>query len=434
MNVPTGDYSHVVHWFSTKTQYSAGHNGNFRYHKVSKEYSSVVLKADKEIWNSGKYYLDQLENEHITLIKEFNEMSSTKAEDMIKEAIKKDLFKDAVPVEAVEEPAPVVEEKEPPMKKGQQRFSKLFKVKVPKRKDIGVTVYDRASILKEIVGFIPEVDEAYKLQVDEALDLVAAFESGDKTLITGPTGSGKSSLVEYVCAITNRPMIRINMSGDVESSTIFGMLTAKDGSTIWVDGAVTEAVRYGAVCVVDEWDVTPPEIMFGMQYLLEDKGKLLLKEMPGTSEDKLIHPHADFRMVCLGNTLGQGDETGGFAGTNVQNSATLDRFQTTIKLDYLDSAHEVGVIMSQCSGIEKASAQKLVQFANLVRTAHKQGSVGLTVSPRTLINAGRKAVIKGNDNSAMYAAIEVAFLNKLRDSDRKTVTEFYTKTFGPIKR
>ena len=351
----------------------------------------------------------------------------------IKEAIKADLLSK----EAMAEPdvvvAPVEVDKEPPMKKGQVRFSKLFGVKVPKRKDIGVTVYDRKDIRSEIVAFIPTANPAYKLQVEEALDLVAAFEAGDKTLITGPTGSGKSSVVEYVCAKTNRPMIRINMSGDVESSTIFGMLTAKDGSTVWIDGAVTEAVRYGAVCVVDEWDVTPPEIMFGMQYLLEDSGKLLLKEMPGTSEDKLITPHEDFRMVCLGNTLGQGDETGSFAGTNVQNSATLDRFQTTIKLDYLDKDHEVAVILGQCEGVDKPIASKMVQFANLVRTSHKQGNVGLTVSPRTLINIGRKYVSKGKDMLAMYAAVEVAFLNKLRDTDRKTVADFYTKTFGPIK-
>src|ERR1019366_1575403 len=104
----------------------------------------------------------------------------------------------------------------------------------------------------------------------------------EKVLIYGPTGAGKSSIVEQLCAYVGRPFIRINCTGDMDSSMIFGQLVVRDGATVWVDGTVTEAVKYGAVFAWDEWDVTPPEISMGLQWLLEKDGKLFLKEMPGS--------------------------------------------------------------------------------------------------------------------------------------------------------
>jgi cobaltochelatase CobS len=207
---------------------------------------------------------------------------------------------------------------------------------------------------------------------------------------------------------------------------LFGQLVVENGGTVWKDGPATEAVRYGAVLLNDEWDVTPPEILFGFQWLFEDKGKLFLKEMPGDSESKFITPHDNFRMVCAGNTVGQGDDTGRYSGTNVQNNATIDRFQTTIVLDYLDAVHETKIIEDNCTGLWPGFANKMVSFANLVRTASKQNNINLTMSPRTLINWGRKAVVM-ND---MKRALVLSFVNKLRDTDRKIVSEFYTKVFG----
>jgi MoxR-like ATPase len=217
------------------------------------------------------------------------------------------------------------------------------------------------------------------LQRDEAALLVAGMMDGDKTLITGPTGSGKSSLVKYVCAKLNRPFIRINMSGDVESAALFGTLVVRGGATVWEDGAITEAAKYGAVCLVDEWELMPAEIAMGMQNLLEDGGYLYLKEKPGTSDERTVHPNDDFRLVFAGNTVGQGDVTGAFSGVGVQNTATIDRFTNTIRLGYLSQKHEVDIITSK-SSVDKKVATDMVRLASLVRTAYEQGKVGLTIS------------------------------------------------------
>jgi MoxR-like ATPase len=276
----------------------------------------------------------------------------------------------------------------------------------------------------EIDRLIPRVDADYVVQKDEAAILVAGIMDGDKTMMTGPTGSGKSSLVKYVCAKLNAPFIRINMSGDVESAALFGSLVVEDGATKWRDGAITEACKMGAVCLVDEWELMPAEIAMGMQNLLEDDGYLYLKEKPGTSEDRTTIPAKGFTLVFAGNSVGQGDTTGAFNGVGVQNTATIDRFTNTVKLDYLSAAHEVAIITGK-TNVSKDVATKMVKLAHLVRAAYTSGKLGLTMSPRTLINWGRKM-----ERYTPAMALGVAFLDKMLEDDKVSVNELFVKVFG----
>jgi cobaltochelatase CobS subunit len=305
---------------------------------------------------------------------------------------------------------------------GATKFSDVFGY-VPSVGDFAVTVLPTNSN-PEVARLVPAIDPDYVVQKEEAAYLVAGLEDGDKSLLTGPTGSGKSSLVKYVCAKLNRPFIRINMSGDVESAALFGTLVVEGGATVWRDGAITEAVKYGAVCLVDEWELMPAEIAMGMQNLLEDGGYLYLKEKPGTSADRTCIPHPDFRLVFAGNTVGQGDTTGAFNGVGVQNTATIDRFTNTIRLDYLSATHEVNIITSRTS-VPKALAKDMVKMAGLVRSAYDSGKLGLTMSPRTLINWGRKM-----GRYSQGHAFRVAYMQKLHDDDKKAVAEIYRKVFG----
>lgn len=291
---------------------------------------------------------------------------------------------------------------------------------VPKNGDFAVPTY---VVDDEVGAFIPAVDDKYVVQPAQAAELVAAIIDGDRVLMSGPTGSGKSSLVKFVCAKMKLPFIRVNMSADVESSQLFGTLTLKDGATVFEDGPITEAVRKGAVLLIDEWELMPPEISMGLQNLLEDGGFLYLKEMPGKSEDKMLIPHPNFRIVCAGNTLGQGDDSGGFSGTFVQNTATLDRFTCTIHVSYLSQDHEVSILKEY--GVSASVAKKMIQLATLVRDAYKQQQMNLTMSPRTLINWAKKS--KRYD--AEYA-LSIAFMSKLREHDKALVKEFYAKVYG----
>ena len=321
------------------------------------------------------------------------------------------------------EPIAPVKPKEPLiLKEGEQLFSKVFGY-IPESGDFSVHVLpDNAN--PEIARLVPSVDSDYVIQQQQAALLVAGIEDNDKTLLTGPTGSGKSSLIKHICAKLNRPFIRINMSGDVESAALFGSLVVRGGATVWEDGAITEALRYGAVCLVDEWELMPAEIAMGMQNLLEENGYLYLKEMPASSGERTIHPHADFRIVFAGNTTGQGDTTGAFSGVGIQNSATIDRFTNTIQLGYLSMNHEIDIITSKTE-IAKDDAKQMVRLAGLIRNAYDQGKLGLTMSPRTLINWGRKC-----KRYSKAAAMDMAYTNKLSPDDVKSVLEMYNKVFG----
>lgn len=327
--------------------------------------------------------------------------------------------------------APIVKDYKPrTLMPGQVWFTDLLKIKreeLPKGvEDFPMGILELSTLPLEVRDFVPVYEPNYIMQIDAAAAIAFALEHGERSLITGPTGSGKSSMVKNLCALTNRPQIRVNMTSDMESSVLFGSLLVEGGATVWKDGPVTEAVRYGAVVCIDEWDVTPPEILFGLQWLFEEQGRLYLKEKPGMSKDKFLIPHDEFRIVCLGNTIGQGDETGKFAGVNVQNSATIDRFQTTIHLGYLDAVHEQKVIGKACPSLSTDFIKKMIQLAQLVRAAYEQGSINLTMSPRTLINWGRKTTQHGTPERSL----RLAFANKLRDNDARILDEMHSKVFG----
>jgi cobaltochelatase CobS len=292
--------------------------------------------------------------------------------------------------------------------------------------DFPVTCFHSCKHHESVAAFIPEVDHDYYLDKDLASAVLQAWELGDKILCYGPTGSGKSSLIEQLCARTHRPFIRINCTGDMDSSMIFGQLLAKDGSTYWVDGPVTESVKHGAVFCWDEWDVTPPEIGMGLQWLLEDNGKLFLKDMPGELSSKMIKPHENFRIVAIGNTQGQGDDTGAHAGTNVQNSATLDRFGTCLHIDYLPTKVEVDMLIKKCASIPKTLLMDFVKFANLIRTGYKAGQLSLTMSQRTLFTVCKKVGV----GIAPKQAFSLVYFNKLNPTQQKVAMELWGKIFG----
>lgn len=372
-----------------------------------------------------------------------------KVEDLVKKALKEALDKRKAvsdsaatvtwdsPTWGVEATTVVSESVEPPLsfaKKlsglmaGQEYFSTVINNKeIPEDEDFPVTMFDEYKWDERISSFIPDVDTSYVIDRELAANILRAWELDEKVLCYGPTGAGKSSLIEQLCALTRRPFVRINCTGDMDSSMIFGQLTAKDGSTIWVDGAVTEAVKYGAVFAWDEWDVTPPEISMGLQWLLEDHGKLFLKEMPGSTKDKQVIPHEHFRLVAIGNTQGQGDDTGSHAGTNVQNSATLDRFGTAVYVGYLDPHIEEKMLLNKWSKtVTPKVAKELVKLANLIRQGYEAGQFNLTVSPRSLFSICKKISF----GCTLKKAYKLVYLNKLNDTQKKVADELFIKVYG----
>jgi len=184
---------------------------------------------------------------------------------------------------AKEEPLFAKKSKKVTVPKDKIGFKKLTGVESHSKIDHPVTCYKATDWDEKVRQYIPSVKdfENYVAQPRELELLLVAWEMGDKTNIVGPTGSGKSSMVEYACALTGRPFIRINGRGDMESSALLGQLVARNGATEWMDGELTLGVRQGAVVCIDEWTLIQPEILMSLQWLMEDKGRLLMTEMPG---------------------------------------------------------------------------------------------------------------------------------------------------------
>jgi len=217
----------------------------------------------------------------------------------------------------------------------------------------------------------------------------------------------------------------------MESGPIWGQLSVDDGGTKWNDGIITEGAKAGAIILWDEPFVCPPEIQIGAHSLLEDNPTLILTDKPGTMAEKVVN--CDPRMVVIyaDNTGGLGDDMGAFAGVQVQNTATLDRFQTIVELNYLSPEHETKIIKNTVENLDVLDEKfisRLIQFASLIRANYVDGELSLTMSPRSLISVARKAVFyQGN----VKKAIQHGYLGKFSDIEEKSTVEVHMKTvFG----
>jgi cobaltochelatase CobS len=305
------------------------------------------------------------------------------------------------------------------MGEGEVAFSSVFGY-MPSFGDFGVRVLP-VNGNPDIAALVPKADPAYLPQKGIIEQLVLGFMCGDRTMLSGPTGSGKSSAIEYIGAMLRWPFIRVNMSADIESGALFGSLTAEGGATKWNDGPVAEAVKAGAILLIDEWELMPSEIGMGMQRILEDGGSLVIKEKPGTMADRTYIPHENFRIVYAGNTTGCGDATGHYIGTRPQNKATIGRFNNNVRLGYLDKAHEVGILTKR--GTPELLAASMVEVASLVRNAFDQGAVSLTMSPRTLIAWAAKHAKMGD----LKLSFALSYCNALSDDEQVGVWELFDK-------
>lgn len=290
-------------------------------------------------------------------------------------------------------------------------------------RDIFITMCDESLLSESQKARIPDVNPVYRPNMHTLWLLAYAIESGrGPTMLTGLPSVGKSSLVEFYCAITRKPFYRFNYNGTMDASSLLGTQSASGGSTHWHDGMITEAVQCpNAILLHDEWTFAPAEVTAALQYLLEVNGKLILADKPGTVADKTVIPHPGVRMVFADNTKGQGDPSGKFIGTQPQNTATLDRIGSFIEVKFMDEADEVAMVMDNFPSATKRLALTLVKTANLCRQAYEQGSLSTIVSQRVVASWMQHA-LNLNDTKL---GLELAFLNRLdSDTEKQTVLGF----------
>jgi len=276
---------------------------------------------------------------------------------------------------------------------------------------------------------IPEIDKAYQFDNDTTQAILSGFAFNRRVLIQGYHGTGKSSHIEQVAAKLNWPLVRINLDGHVSRIDLIGRdaIVLKGGKQVteFKEGIIPWAMENGIALVFDEYDAGRPDVMFVLQRILEMDGKLVL-----TEQNKVISPHPAFRIFATANTVGLGDASGLYHGTNPINQGQMDRWNIVARLDYLAAKKEEEIVLAKVPSFNNTKGKKAVKsmvvLANLIREAFKNGDISVTISPRTIITWAENVDIFGD----IEKSFRLAFLNKCDDSEKPVIAELYQRTFG----
>jgi cobaltochelatase CobS len=274
----------------------------------------------------------------------------------------------------------------------------------------------------ESAAMIPIVDPDYVFNVDVLKTVVMGIEMGIPTYLWGHSGTGKTSLEMQIAARTRRPVMRVQHTANMEEDQIVGGWRARGGETFFEPGPLAVAMREGYTYIADEYDFGRPEVLSVYQAVLEG-APLFIKE--ADRANRVIHPHPDFRILATGNTNGQGDESGLYGGTNMQNAANFERFGVVMQMPWMEPELEARVI-SRKANIPLDDAKKLVEFAKRVREDFEGSKMSNPISPRSLIYAGKLGIARLN----YRAGLDLAFINRLTSIDRESASQLAQRIFA----
>ena len=276
---------------------------------------------------------------------------------------------------------------------------------------------------------VPDLDPDYLFNRETTLAILAGFAFNRRVMVTGYHGTGKSTHIEQVAARLNWPCIRINLDSHISRIDLIGKdaIVLQEGKQVteFREGILPWAYQHNVALVFDEYDAGRPDVMFVIQRILESSGKLTLLD-----QSKVIRPHAAFRLFATANTIGLGDTTGLYHGTQQINQAQMDRWSIVTALNYLPHAQEVGIVLAKSKNFDNEKGRKIisnmVRVADLTRNAFMQGDLSTVMSPRTVITWAQNAEIFDD----VGFAFRVTFLNKCDELERSVVAEFYQRCFG----
>ncbi len=276
---------------------------------------------------------------------------------------------------------------------------------------------------------VPDLDPAYHFDRDTTLAILAGFAFNRRVLIQGYHGTGKSTHIEQVAARLNWPCIRINLDSHISRIDLVGKdaIVLKDGMQIteFREGILPWALQHPTALVFDEYDAGRPDVMFVIQRVLEAHGRLTLMD-----QSRVIRPHPAFRLFATANTVGLGDTTGLYHGTQQINQGQMDRWSVVATLNYLPHDDEMKIVLSKVPDRNDEPGRKLisamVSVAELTRAGFMAGDISTVMSPRTVITWAENARIFKD----IGYAFRVTFLNKCDETERRTVAEYYQRCFG----
>jgi cobaltochelatase CobS len=277
---------------------------------------------------------------------------------------------------------------------------------------------------------VPDIDPAYKFDRDTTLAIIAGFAFNRRVMIQGYHGTGKSTHIEQVAARLNWPCIRVNLDSHISRIDLIGKdaIVIKDGKQIteFREGLLPWALQHPCALVFDEYDAGRPDVMFVIQRVLEVEGKLTLLD-----QNRVIRPHPSFRLFATANTVGLGDTTGLYHGTQQINQGQMDRWNIVATLNYLEPGQETEIVMAKM-GMDRSDkaarkrVESMVALADLTRAGFMNGDISTVMSPRTVITWAENARIFGD----IGFAFRLSFLNKCDEAERSTVAEYYQRCFN----
>lgn len=282
---------------------------------------------------------------------------------------------------------------------------------------------------KERTEHVPPLDPDYLFDKATTLAILAGFEHNRRVMVQGYHGTGKSTHIEQVAARLNWPLVRVNLDSHVSRIDLVGKdaIVIKDGKQIteFRDGILPWALKNNIAIVFDEYDAGRPDVMFVIQRVLEVSGRLTLLD-----QNKVIEPHPAFRLFSTTNTIGLGDTSGLYHGTQQINQGQMDRWSIVATLNYLPHEKEVGIVLAKAKSFDtqegRQTISNMVRLADLTRSAFINGDLSTVMSPRTVITWAENAQIFGD----IGMAFRLTFLNKCDELERAVVAEFYQRVFG----
>ena len=271
---------------------------------------------------------------------------------------------------------------------------------------------------------VPDLDEGYVFDPDTTLAILAGFAFNRRVMVQGYHGTGKSTHIEQVAARLKWPCIRINLDAHISRIDLVGRdaIVLRDGLQVteFREGLLPWALQHPVALVFDEYDAGRPDVMFVIQRVLEQAGKLTLLD-----QNRVIRPNPWFRLFSTANTVGLGDTSGLYHGTQAINQGQMDRWNIVTTLNYLPEETERAIIGGK-TDLDPKLVADMIRVADLTRQGFINGDISTVMSPRTVISWAENTKIFKDPGFAF----RLTFLNKCDEAERTLVAEYYQRVFG----
>jgi cobaltochelatase CobS len=302
-------------------------------------------------------------------------------------------------------------------------------IKVSVRQTFGIDSDLEVPAFSQSTENVPDLDTAYRFDRTTTLAILAGFAHNRRVMIQGYHGTGKSTHIEQVASRLNWPMIRINLDSHVSRIDLVGKdaIVVRDGLQIteFREGILPWAYQHPCALVFDEYDAGRPDVMFVIQRVLEAEGRLTLLD-----QSRVLRPHPGFRLFSTTNTIGLGDATGLYHGTQQINQGQMDRWSIVTTLNYLGHDAETEIVLAKVPAFDtderRKTVEAMVALAELTRSGFINGDISTVMSPRTVINWAQNTLLFDD----VGFAFRLSFLNKCDEIERPLVAEYYQRCFG----